>query len=316
MPDRASRGHLFLACCCGLAVWLLLGALAGCTRGLTEVVTASADEPRAFGWHIGDVVSRRITVDAPRGLILDAASVPRAGVRGGALELRGIDWLRGGPDTTAAHHELVLRYQLMRSPPTLHTYELPAVVLRFTGTARAQEVRLDARGLVVAPLVPVDAPTRVGLGALRPDAAPMPIDTQPARLRLLGYGAGALLLLGYLAYVYLDVPWRQRRNRPFAAAWRALHTAPSGGANDGRQAAFVRLHAAFNASGGEVLFEPGIDRFVARHPRFSPLRGEIVRFFQASKQLHFASAAAAEIDHDWLRAFCRRCRDAERGSAG
>ncbi len=81
------------------------------------------------------------------------------------------------------------------------------------------------------------------------------------------------------------------------------------------RAAYARLHSAFNASGGEVLFETGIDRFLAQHPRFAPLRDEIVQFFQASKRVHFGSAAPGDGGQDWLLAFCRRCRDVERGSA-
>lgn len=311
VPDRR-----WLACCArGAAAAALLGALLGCTADPTEVVTAAADEPRAFGWYLGDVVARRIRIDAPPGAVLDAASLPRLGVRGGAFELRGIDWVHGGPHTTATRHELILRYQLMRSPPELRIYELPAVVLRFKGATRAQEARLDAWGLVTSPLVPIDAPTRRGLGALRPDAAAVPIDTRPARLRLIGYGAAALLLLGYLTHVYLGVPWRRRRQRPFAAAWRALRTLPAGSADAQRTAAYARLHSAFNASSGEALFETGIDRFLAQHPRFAPLRDEIVQFFQASKRVHFGSAAPGDGGQDGLLAFCRRCRDVERGSA-
>ncbi len=306
-----------LACCWrrAAAAGALLGALLGCTAIPTGVAAVSVDEPRAFGWQIGDVVARRIRIDAPPGTVLDAATLPRAHTRGGAVELRGMEWLHGGPDTTATHHELTLRYQLMRSPPALRSYELPAVVFQFNGATPVQQARLDGWGLMVSPLVPADAPTRRGLGALRPDAPSVPIDTRTVRQRMIGYGAAALLLLAYLAHVYLGVPWWQRRNRPFATAWHALRALPAGSEQDQRNAAYAQLHRAFNASGGEVLFETGVDRFVARRPRFALLRGEIRQFFQASRQVHFGSPTADDGGREQLLAFCRRCRDAERGSA-
>ena len=315
MREPTVGSYSLTRCSRGVAAGALLIVLLGCSVRPMGVATVFADEPRAFGWHLGDVVARRIRIDAPPGTVLDAANLPRPGVRGGAVELRGLDWLHGGPDTMAAHHELILRYQLMRSPPELRSYELPAVVFRFDGATPVQEARLDGWGLMASPLVPADAPTRRGLGALRPDASPMPIDTRAVRLRMIGYGAAGLLLLAYLAHVYLEVPWRQRRNRPFAAAWRTLRAPPAGSAQDQKKAAYMQLHGAFNASNGEVLFETGIDWFVARHPRFAPLRGEMRQFFQASKRVHFGSPAAGDGSREQLLAFCRRCRDAERGSA-
>ena len=42
---------------------------------------ATTEEPRAFGWQVGDVVQRRITVEVPEGLVLDENSLPRPGAR-------------------------------------------------------------------------------------------------------------------------------------------------------------------------------------------------------------------------------------------
>lgn len=315
MPEAAQRSRRLAHGGVLVATWTLATTLVGCSPHAGDVAIARTQEPRAYGWHLGDVVSRRIDVEAPAGLALEAASLPRIGVRGGAVELRQIDWLQGGPEAAGAWHSMVLHYQLMRSPPQLQLYELPAVVLRFLGKGRVQEARVDGWGVLVSPLAPTEAPTRRGLGALRPDAAPMPIDTHAVRQRMIGYAVAAVLLLGYLACMIWGAPWQRRRNRPFAAAWRALRRLPADRGKDTVQTACARLHAAFNASGGEVLFAPGIDRYVAQHPRFGPLREELVRFFRVSRQLHFGTGTPDEIDLDWVLAFCRRCRDAERGSA-
>jgi len=75
-----------------------------------------------------------------------------------------------------------------------------------------------------------------------------------------------------------------------------------------------RVHAALNETAGEVLFEPGLDRFVALRPRFAPLRDELARFFADSRTEFFAGGDDA-VDARWLVALCRRCRDLERGAA-
>jgi mxaA protein len=70
-----------------------------------------------------------------------------------------------------------------------------------------------------------------------------------------------------------------------------------------------------NKTAGEVLFEQGIDRFISAQPRFQHLRGDLVTFFRQSRREFFAQGEHAEPDRRWLIEFCRRCRDAERGTA-
>ena len=62
-----------------------VGAAACCAAQL-DVQT---HEPRAFGWHVGDVVSRTLIVEVPQGLELDEASVPQPGARGRAPSRAG-----------------------------------------------------------------------------------------------------------------------------------------------------------------------------------------------------------------------------------
>lgn len=299
--------------------WLALcAACAGCTaagrQGAAGDLTASADEPRAFGHHVGDLVSRQVTVKVPPGLALDDASLPQPGRHGQSFELRLVDWQRGsGP----GHFTLRLVYQLFRSPAEVRTLELPPLTLHFVGQPRAQDLRIDAWPVVVSPLVPVDVSPRRGLGPLQPDALPLPIDTAQPRRRLLGAGLAVLLALAYLAHVYLALPWLARRQRPFERAWRALRTAPGVVSHAAVLAAYQQLHQALNRSAGRTLLEQGIDGFLAAQPRYAPLRDELVQFFQSSRQLFFGAGSLPALPArlQWLRALCQRCRDAERGAA-
>jgi mxaA protein len=275
------------------------------------VLDATTSEPRAFGYQVGDVVQRRIVVNVPEGLMLDEASLPRPGARGRALELRAVQRLRAAGGT---REELRLEYQVFLAPPAVRTLEMPAFELRFDGRPRAQELRVDAWPVTVAPLVPVEVSPRRGLGELQPDAEPPPIDTVPAQQRLTAYGIALALLLAYLASVYFGLPWWARRHRPFAQAWRDLRTLPLRPDDAAWRGACTRVHEALNTSAGEVLFEHGLGAFVRRRPAFAALHEDIRRFLSLSRRTFFADGTREPDDAAWLIEFGRRCRDAERGT--
>ncbi len=284
--------------CAAAAGLLSVGAAPAST------LQAATDEPRAFGYQVGDVVQRRITVEVPDGLVLDENSLPRPGARGTALELRALR-----KTASAARLQIELDYQVFLSPAAVRTLELPSLTLRYGGVPRAQEVRIESWPLTVAPLVPVDVSPRNGLGELQPDAAPLLIDNAARRWRLLACAALLTALLGYLAVVYLGLPWWGAQRRPFALAWRQVNQSGV----EWREAC-QRVHAALNQSAGEVLFEQGVDRFTAAHKTFAPLRQDILGFLRLSQREFFEGGAQQPNDAAWLIAFCKRCRAAERGT--
>jgi mxaA protein len=279
-----------------------------------SILQATTREPRAFGYQVGDIVARSITVHVPEGLVLDETSVPHPGARGRAIELRRVA-RRDRSEPGGRRHELTLDYQLMLSPPQPRTFELPTLMLRFQGRPRAQELRIEAWPVTVSPLVPVDVSPRRGLGELQPDTPPPLIDTSATHGRLIAYAVASLLLLAYLAYIYIGLPWWSRAHRPFTQAWRSLRDLRADSAEGRWHEAIRQVHEALNRTAGEVVFEHGIDRFVGAHDRFEPMRGELLRFFQLSRRAFFADDALATADRTWLIEFSRRCRDAERGAA-
>lgn len=293
----------------GAAAAVLVGAVAAEAAALQAAIR----EPRAFGYQVGDLVQRVVTVEVPAGLQLDEASLPRPGAHGGALELRA---LRRSVARAAGgqRDELTLDYQVFLAPPAARTLEMPGFTLRYDGLPRAQELRIEAWPVTVAPLVPVDVSPRRGLGALQPDHPPPLIDTRPARWRLRAWAALAAGLLAYLALVHVAWPWRLARRRPFALAWRQLRRLGSEPADAAWRDACRQLHAALNRHAGEVLFAAGVDRFTARHTAFAPLRDDILRFLRLSQREFFAASPREAGAAAWLVGFARRCRDAERGA--
>jgi mxaA protein len=310
---------------CAAALCLTCAGGAGAAdAALLEAVTS---EPRAYGYQVGDVLQRRVTLQVPAGLTLDEASLPRPGARGKALELRALRrTVAAGHGSGGRREDITLDYQVFLSPPAVRTLEMPAFTLRYEGQPRAQELRVEAWPVTVAPLVPVEVSPRRGLGELQPDEAPPLIDIQAGRWRLAGYGVVLALLLAYLAAVYLGLPWWGARHRPFGLAWRQLRRLPAQPSAPIWRDACRQVHAALNQSAGEVLFEHGVDRFAAQHAAFAGLRDDILQFLSLSRREFFASGgdladdparAQADAQADnvaWLLGFCRRCRDAERGS--
>jgi len=298
-------------------LWFLVAALAVGLPGAAAaqvVLQATASEPRAFGYQVGDVVQRHVTVHAPDGWRLDAESVPRPGARGQPLELRHVE-ASSAAEAGGRRHEFRFDYQVFLAPAAVRTLEMPSLRLRFESDARAEDVRVEAWPVTVAPLVPVDVSPRRGLGDLQPDRPPPLIETTPMRQRLLAGAVIAALLLLYLAAVYLGPPWLARRQRPFGLAWRQLKHLPPDPADASWRAACQQLHEALNRSAGEVVFEPGLDRFIVAQPRYAPLRDELARFLQLSRREFFAGAARQPSEARWLVDLCRRCRNVERGSA-
>lgn len=293
--------------CAILCGWL---AVAACGAAQLD---AQTQDPRAFGWQVGDVVSRTVVVEVPDGLVLDEASVPQPGARGRALELRSVT-RRDGAAPDGRRHELTLAYQVFLSPREPRTLEMPSFRLRFDGQPRGQEVLVEAWPVTVSPLAAPDVSYRRGLGELQPDAAPQLLDTEPTRRRLVFYGAFALLLVAYLANVYIGLPWWTRRHRPFTQAWRQLRGVTPASSPAQWQGAFRDVHHALNQSMGEVLFEQDIDRFLKKRPQFAHLRGELANFFQQSR-FEFFGEGQGTAERNWLLDFCRRMRDAERGAA-
>lgn len=299
----------------GLGLCLGLAALPPAFAQGARLLDVQADEPRAYGYQVGDLVERRVVLHVPDGLRFDDASLPRTGVRGTALELRRLD-RRESREDGGTRIALTLRYQVFLAPSTVRTLEMPAMTLRFLGTPRDQDVRVDAWPVTVAPLVPVEVSPRRGLGEMQPDAPVPPIATAGERSRLVVWATLGTLLLAWLAWLQWGLPWWLRHRQPFGRAWGALRGLPAEPDATAWRAACKRVHEALNASAGEVLFERGVGGFVARRPAFAPLAGDIARFLQDSRREFFAGddgTAPASRDGRWLRAFAQRCREAELG---
>lgn len=295
-------------------LWLaLLMAVAPVAAQEAPVVRLREDAPRTFGYQLGDLVERRAALSVPRGLRLDPASLP-APRPGASVELREARWEAPPWWRPGGDFQLLLRYQVLRSPPEPTLLELPPVLLRFEGVPRAQQLRLDGVPILVSPLVPEPPPERRGFGALQPDRPAPAIDTQFLGTRLVLEGCTVLALLGALAWRRLG-GLRRQGVPPFDEAWQALRRLPDTPDAAAWRQGLTLLHRALDRSAGQRLFAPGLDGFLARRPELAPLRADFERFFRQSRTAFFAPGGAAAGDLAWLRALCRRARELESGGS-
>ncbi len=277
-----------------------------------EVPSVEASEPRAFGWHVGDLIERRVEVFVPEGWRLDEGSLPRPGGRGQAIEVRRVE----RQDRAAEGGRVVrldIEYQVLLSPASVRTIEIAPHRLKLEGAGRGEEVRIEAAPITVGPLVPADVSPRRGLGEMQPDHAPPLVDERRWRWRLSAWGLLATLIGSGLFALHVGVPWAAARRRPFGQAWRALRGLGAQPSAAEWRAACRRVHMALDHAAGEVLFEAGVARFVAGRPRFEPLGADIARFLALSRREFFGPGGHEAGDAAWLLGLLRRLRDAERG---
>lgn len=294
----ATFGGLLLAA--ALTSLAVVPALAADPPALPEV---AVEDPPAFGHQVGDVVERRLHLRLPSGARFDAGSLPPPSRQGAALELARVQHVGQADDT---EQTVRLAYQIFRSPVQPTVLELPALSLRFSVPSgnsadpgrRTMSVRVDVHPLMVSPLAPAEPPQRRGLGPMQADApAPLlPLDGLQARLAA-GAGLAALGAL-WLAWRHALKPWWQRRQRPFAQAWREMRALlPAHGSSPSEaalSAATRRLHAALRADAGRVLLRADVPGWLARRPGYAPLAGALDEFFARSSERFFAPRAEGE----------------------
>ena len=187
---------------------------------------------------------------------------------------------------------------------------LPPEFIKFGGKGENFKARIPSWNFRISPLavfgaVNIEKDMSTFRGPLLLDASQNRLILQVLLSVLALSSIGLLYILGSRA-------WLPRMGRPFAHAYRDLKKLPPDEA--GIKQAVSRLHQAFNRSTGTGVFEAA--SFMLRKPGFEPVGDDIDLFFNLSRSVFFEPTATHGIDGDvmvWLRQFCRRCRDCERG---
>lgn len=252
-----------------------------------QAVRIERQDPRLYGYQLGDVISEMVVIRLAPGLEFDPSSLPRAGKRAGWFMVRGSD-VRAQPDSDGGTRiDLRLDMQLVNSPTQPRSLTIPAIALRFKG----REPVSDTVPSLTIDAVPLGTgEIRTGLPDVRPAHAPPLIPTAQARQGLEGIEIAAAVLAGWLLLTLAVPLLRPRRLRPFAAAQRDLRRLLRGSASpDGARVAVQRLHRAFDEAAGQRLFAAGVPGFCRRLGADAELEQRTRDFFQASQTLFFAT---------------------------
>jgi mxaA protein len=301
-----------------------LVALAALTLALTTAqaqpgpssptVTVSVQQPRAFGYVIGDRVEQRISLLAPAGAMLDPRSLPRAGRAGLWLELAP-PRLTADKGDDGTRYGLTLDYQVINVPRQVRTIDLPAVGLAFNARGGRLTAMVDEWPITLAPITPTYVLARAGLTQTQPDAPPPAPDTARYRRLTFLWLACILVIVGVTIVRRRGIPWLRQGSRPFARAAREiakLSRLPQEHATyrQGLQC----LHRAFDATTGHAVFGDRLTPLFTARPELLRLRAEIEQFYAAS-QREFFGARTADTSLREVLALAVRCRDAEAAAA-
>jgi mxaA protein len=280
-----------------------------------RVSVRTIEPQRDVGYSVGDILERTIILEAKKPYVLLETSLPIAGNdkkrrgKGSGVEVRDVKLeTKSGVDTTV--YTLHLSYQVFTNNIVAKPANLPAEFVKFGGVGKNFEVRIPSWSFRISPLavygsVVVERDMSGFRGPLKLDA------TRHYQFLWAALGVLAVSLLGLL-YVLGTSSWLPRMGGPFARAYRDLKKLPT--TSVGLSQGISRLHQALNTTAGNSVFDG--DAFLSRKPGFAPVGNDIDQFFGLSRSVFFEPTAPHGIDGDameWLRKFCRRCRDCERG---
>ena len=260
--------------------------------GAYAATTAVVEQPRPFGYVVGDVMTQRVLLESG-GLELAPAVLPKAERVNVWLERRAAR-IESLPD---GHRWLALDYQVINAPQSLTTVNLPAFELQ--GAPDGATLSIDAWP------ISVNALTSGGSIELRPDRPAPAVATAPIRRQIAIWSSAFLLALaawlGWLAWRN----WRAAASRPFAHALHEMRHLDGGAPK-----AWRALHRAFDQTAGRAVQTATLPALFERVPQLRALRPEIERFFAQSRELFFGDGLPA--DRMSVRSLCAQLRRIER----
>lgn len=278
------------------------------------------DPVKDVGYTVGDVVQRQITLTIKKPYYLVEESLPIVGYektyRGQPIgvNLAGLKHIKKDEGEQIVHH-LTLDYQIFTSSVVAKRAAVLAEYVRLVNTSDKDDLvkyRIPMWEFVISPLsvfgqIKVEDDMSQFRGPLLMNA-----DKEKNRLKIM-LVLLALSLIGLL-YILGKNAWLPRMGGPFAKAFRNIKKQDN--TPQGIKNAVSSMHAALNASAGNSLFMNNLEEFLTKKPAFNAIKSEINQFFNLSRQVFFEPNAMHDVGAEpvtWLKQFCRRCRDCERG---
>lgn len=322
IPKRTAQALQSLVLCASLlytanaALAEPADPLAATTASPTFTITNPSS---TNGVHIGDVLSRTVTIVAPAGTTFTENALPKKGSKRDGIELVDVA-LESKSNAGHTQYILKLRYQVFAASPAPTVMHLPSEKLVFTGaygTAQPTTLEIPAWGFWFSPLVSGGIVT--AKKNILPEVKTPLIDSRADQQRLGGFLIMAIASLVALLYMNADGHWLPFMGGAFARAHRQIKrlansSKPKTAAEEKK--ALVYLHQAFNQHYGANIFARDVEEFVSLRPSFKGMQQEITRFFAASNQsLYDVGTRDSQQVIAQLVQLSKQLRDCERGVA-
>jgi len=293
------------AICCALLAGLLASPVAPLQAQSPVVAELNITQPRPFGYVLGDIVERDVTLALQLPYTLDPTAPTAPPPANFWLErLEPQISVVHGPRTTT--YTIAFRYQVTNFDPGITDVPVSHENLLYhEPNGNTGQILVPAARVNLLPLLSQSA------AEPQPNDRPQPRSFEPTRA--LGWGlllAGALLALAQLNF---DL-FTPSAVRPFRRACKQLRRLRAGTRASDYENALRVVHAAFNLTAGRTVFMESLERFFTEHARFVSEREPIEHFFSASRRFFYEQATAERAEIGALETLCRRCRDLERGT--
>ena len=283
--------------------------LASCSSSINEPITSfQVQNPRPFGYVMGDEIKQRIIIDARSGLALQRSSLPSKGEINRWLNLNHIS-IDKTKTSQGIRYQIDLTYQLFYAPLEVKMLEIPRFTVQFRQFSNTIEKTVPRWHFTTAPLRELAIRKDEGKEYMRADTPAPLLDNTASFNRLVISLLIALLLAIYLAWLYgllTFLPRYQIFKRP---ARRLAKLSD----NDVPDRLSI-MHKALNQLNGKPLFQHRLTDFYQRLPQYQQLNKELTWFFDYSNQYYFSDDKSVnKTESHRISVLCQHCLQIERG---
>ncbi len=283
--------------------------LSSCSSSISEPIHSfKVQTPRPFGYVIGDKLTQRVLIEVRQGVELQHSSLPAKGTINRWLNLNEIK-INRKKVSDAWHYQVDLTYQVFYAPLEVKMLDLPAFTLQFRQFGNTVEQNVPVWHFTTAPLRELAIRKDNGIEYMRPDQLAPLIDNSTVTTRLMVFSAIAVLIAGYLAWLYGMLSFLPKY-QIFKKPTRQLAKLVKGD----EEKMLTIFHCALNQLNGKPLFKHHSVTFYQQFPRYKQLQSELNWFFDFSNDYFFGSQAQLDKNNTQrIQQLSKHCLDIERG---
>jgi len=267
---------------------IIVGWCAGVSAGETGVRRLVIEQPRSFGYQIGDKFERIVHLTLGQADRLDTDSLPKQGRISPSLVVDEPE-IEERRQRGSIEYDVTLTYQIINVHPEVTDIPVPHHDIQYLNGDEKFQILIPASRIGVSVLR-----GRTGGPDIQPDQTPLLLQDST---RIVALALVFALSLAVFILLRWGLPF-VGGSGPFVRAGRrlkALHGEPW---DDERyDTALQLIHQGFDETAGRTVFPEHLNEFFAGHESFETCREPIVEFFTHSRAHFFGSATHPESDH-------------------